>query len=272
MTTLISAFNRPIILPYSECKLPSQPQRLLQRTRVAKQTLRRLAALHRRIILLLAVTPVGASAPQFGDESMSAPFHVDASVRGRLAYRAKRGLGAGNLEASEETGTTIPVELATFGAVPQRRRGAPGAAPLGGEDRRFRKRSADGWPRVEQENSAFGNASSSDWRTVGVVEIAGTTMRRAPGKQKQSAWRPTTCWGRRCGAPARAAFYPATQDTTLRGGEQCREEHWRNRPAAFFLPQDAERQSLLESAPDIAIQWRSGAFRLSLGVPEMGFV
>ena len=90
------------------------------------------------------------------------------------------------------------------------------------------------------------------------------------GKQKQSAWRPTTCWGRRCRAPARAAFYPATQDTTLRGGEQCREEHWRSRPAAFFLPQDAERQSLLESAPDIAIQWRSGAFRLSLGVPERG--
>ena len=115
---------------------------------------------------------------------MSAPFHVDASVRGRLAYRAKRGLGAGNLEASEETGTTIPVELATFGAVPQRRRGAPGAAPLGEEDRRFRKRSADGWPRVEQENSAFGNASSSDWTTVGVVEIAGTTMRRAPRETK----------------------------------------------------------------------------------------
>ena len=182
--TLIPAFNRPIILPYSECKLPSQPQRLLQRTRAAKQTLRWLVALHRRILLLLAVTPVGASAPQFGDESMSVPFHVDASVRGHLAYRAKRRPGCGGPGGVRRNEHDDSGGTGDLWRCPPTPAGASGADPLGGEDRRFRKRSADGWPRVEQENSAFGNASSSDWTTVSVVEIAGTAMRRVLGETK----------------------------------------------------------------------------------------
>ena len=62
------------------------------------------------------------------------------------------------------------------------------------------------------------------------------------------------------------------QPRTLRSGEVSNATRSTGvaAPPRFFLPQDAERQSLLESAPDIAIQWRSGAFRLSLGVPERG--
>ncbi len=64
------------------------------------------------------------------------------------------GLDAGDLEASEGMSTTTPVELATFGAVPQRQRG-----------------------RLER-------TPASKEKTVSVAEGVGTAMRRVLGETK----------------------------------------------------------------------------------------